>query len=218
MLSQILAIILLALPLTTVWAGGKVEPIGSFTDASASESLRSALSEQGYRVFLGDNQALCDIWWRKTIPTQAKADVPGATYTELAESTFVGVISLLKPSADYRGQTLKPGAYTMRYALLPNDGNHLGAAPTRDFLLLIPVAADQAVDAPLKYDDLMALSRKASGTTHPACLSLVSAEGQKTFPAVVERGHGHVAFVATLQAASKAQFPIALIVKGVAEQ
>lgn len=218
MIIRLVTIMLLALPLTTAWAGGKVETIGAFTDASASESLRNALEQQGHRILLGDNQAVCEIWWRKSIPTQAKADVPGATYTELAESTLVGVISLLKPSSDYRGQTIKPGAYTMRYGLLPNDGNHLGAAPTRDFLLLIPIAADQAVDAVLKYEDLLALSRKASGTTHPACLSMTSVEGQKTFPAVVEREHGHVAFVATVNTTSKAQFPIALIVKGVAEQ
>ncbi len=44
--------------------------------------------------------------------------------------------------SDYRGQSLPPGVYTLRYQLLPQDGNHMGVAPNPDFLLASPAASD----------------------------------------------------------------------------
>jgi hypothetical protein len=216
MFVQILALLLLFISFGQT--GGKVESVGAFADQAAPESVRNALEPNGYRVVLKDGSALCEIWFRKGAPTRAKADVAGAVYTELADSTLVGVISFSKASQDYRGQTIKPGAYTLRYALHPVDGNHIGIAPTRDFLLLVPVAVDQDVNALPKFEDLSAMSKKASGTTHPAPLSLVSPEDQKTFPAVVENEQGHTIFVVKLKTGSGAELPFALVVKGVAEQ
>ena len=47
-----------------------------------------------------------------------------------------------KGMSDYRGQAIPPGSYTLRYAMLPQDGNHMGVAPNPDFLLAIPAAID----------------------------------------------------------------------------
>ena len=40
------------------------------------------------------------------------------------------------------GQGIQPGLYTLRYELVPNDGNHLGVANSRDFGLLVRAADD----------------------------------------------------------------------------
>lgn len=197
--------------------GGKLETTGAFSGEGASESLKNSLEPQGQRVVLSDGTVICEIWLRKAVPARAKTDVAGAVYTAIQDSAVVGVISYPKGGADFRGQPIKPGAYVLRYALHPADGNHMGISPIRDFLLLVPVAGDQNVDAQFKFEELAKLSTKASGTNHPAPLSLVSAEGKTAFPSVFDNEHGHVGFAAKIKT-SAGEMPIAFIVKGVAEQ
>src|SRR5512135_1927940 len=123
-------------------AQAKQERIPAPTDASVPAAVRNALEATGYRVLRADGTPLCEIWLRKSLPASSGKAVEGANYTELAESEFVGVISFPNGGKDFRGQAVKAGAYGLRYELLPNDGNHLGVAPARDFLLLTPLAAD----------------------------------------------------------------------------
>ncbi|HEX5227174.1 MAG TPA: hypothetical protein VFW44_05665 [Bryobacteraceae bacterium] len=85
---------------------------------------------------------------------------------------LVGVIRFDGSAEDRHGQTIRPGIYTLRYGLMPRDDAHQGAARQRDFLLLSPAAEDRDPNAMLKFDALMALSRKASGSAHPAVLSI----------------------------------------------
>src|SRR5437588_18361 len=150
---------------------GKVEPIGSFTEAAASDALKKVLEAKGYRITVGDGAALCDIWLRAGIAANASSDMQGVAYTTIPESSFLGVITFPKPATDFRKQGIKPGSYTMRYALHPVDGNHLGISPIRDFILLLPLAIDQNPNTKPKFEELTAMSKKASGTNHPSPLS-----------------------------------------------
>lgn len=196
--------------------GNKLEPVGSFSDAAASQSLRDSLEPSGHRVILEDGNALCDIWLRKALTVGAKTEVQGAIYTNISESTVIGVISFAKATTDFRGQAIRPGAYTLRYTLHPVDGNHLGISPVRDFLVLTPVADDQNPDAKYKFEEMTKMSTKASGTNHPAVLSLVAAEGGE--PKVKANDHHHLVFSAKIKNVSSAEMPIAFVVKGIAEQ
>lgn len=198
--------------------GVRLEPLGPLTDPSVSESVRAVLDERGYRIRLAEGSVYCDIWFRRGIPLQAKADIPGALYTEWPESTLIGVISFAQATNDFRGQAIKPGIYTLRYALHPADGNHMGISPYRDFLLLVPVAEDRDASAKIPFDQLVKMSARAAGTNHPASLSLTSAEGQKEFPSVTVGEADRVIVAVTLKTASGADRPMALIVKGIAEQ
>lgn len=194
---------------------GRVEPVGPPTDAAIPDNVRNVLDATGYRVVLGDGSIACDLWLRKAVPVQPEKDVPDVLYQELGESTFVGVISFPNLATDYRGQAIKPGAYTLRYELMPEDGNHLGAAPNRDFLLLIPVSADPDPSVTFKFDELVNLSRKASGTRHPAPLSLVQPSSAN---AISKDEEEHWIFSSVLKLASGRDLPIALVVKGTAQQ
>jgi hypothetical protein len=89
----------------------------------------------------------------------------------IPHGALLAVFKLEVAHADRRGQSLKPGLYTMRYSYYPENGDHQGAAPQRDFLLLTPVANDKDGAATPVFDDLMVMSRKASGTPHPAVFS-----------------------------------------------
>jgi hypothetical protein len=219
MIRSILAPLLFvaALSLSASAQGSKVETIGAFADQSASESVRSSLEAKGYRVTGGDGGVVCELWFRNALPTQPKKDVSGAIYSELGDATMIGVVSLPKGGNDYRGQGIKAGVYTLRYALHPTDGNHMGISTYRDFLLLVPVAVDPDVNAKFKFEELSKISAKAAGTNHPTPFSLVSPDGAKSAPAVTENEHGHLVFATKLKTQG-GEMPIAFVVKGIAEQ
>jgi hypothetical protein len=195
--------------------GGKVERIGAFADQSAPEAVRKALAPNGYRITLADGSVACEVWFRATVPT-GKTDASGAVYTTLPEGALIGVITFPKTANDFRGQSIKAGTYTFRYAVHPTDGNHMGISPIRDFLLLVPVAADTNPDAIFKFEELVKLSAKASGTNHPAVLSLASPEASAA-ASVTTNEHNHTVFAAKIKTAS-GEIPIAFVVKGIAEQ
>lgn len=195
--------------------GGKVEVVGP-PDSTVPEAVRNALDTKGYRVKLDDGTTACEIWLRKSVPGAAKKNSSDALYWQLAESTLVGLISFPQATTDYRGEAVKAGAYTLRYELMPNDGNHLGVAPNRDFLLLVPAASDADPGATFKFEELVSLSRKATGTRHPGPLSLVQAGGGA--PAVSKDDEEHWVFTASLKLASGEDLPFALVVKGTAPQ
>jgi hypothetical protein len=140
----------------------------------------------------------------------------GAVYTTLGESVLVGVIRFARATTDFRGQAVKPGVYTLRYAVHPADGNHLGISPIRDFLALVPIAMDPNPDAQPKFEELMKMSAKVAGTNHPAVISLVQAEGGAA-PKLDQEG-SHVIFSTKIKSQSGSDVPIAFVVKGIAEQ
>ena len=192
----------------------KLEVIDAIADPGASEALKKVLEAKGSRITIGDGP-YCDVWLRAGIPT-GKSDAPGAVYTTLGESVLVGVISFTRATTDFRGQAVKPGTYTLRYAVHPADGNHLGISPIRDFLALVPVAMDQNPDAQPKFEELVKMSAKVAGTNHPGVISLVQAEGSSA-PKLSQDG-SHVIFSAKLKTQSGGDLPIAFVVKGIAEQ
>src|SRR6185436_17813436 len=114
-------------------ADGKLEATAAYADPGASDALKKSLEPKGWRVSLADG-AYCDIWLRAAVPV-GKTDAPGAVYTWIGDSTLIGVITFARATTDFRGQSIKPGSYTIRYAVHPTDGNHLGISPIRDFLV-----------------------------------------------------------------------------------
>ena len=197
---------------------GKVETVGPLADNAVPEGVRQALDAKGYRLTLDGGTSNCELWVRKSVPAQTKKDVEGVNYPQFAESVLVGVIHFPQTAADFRGQKIPAGFYTLRYALMPNDGNHLGAAPNRDFLLLIPAASDANPNATFKFQELMGLSESATGTKHPGPLSLVPADSGVTAPGVSKDDQDHWIFSASMKLNSGEELPFALVVKGTAQQ
>lgn len=186
-------------------------------DLGVAAALVRVLDSHGNRLKLADGSVLCDIWLRKSVPAQtAKKESDGLLYPELSESTLVAVISFPKAATDFRGQPIAVGTYTLRYELMPDDGNHLGVAPDRDFLLLVPAALDPDPGALFKFDELVQMSRKATGTNHPGPLSLAQASGSAT--SLTKDAEDHWMFSSVLKLESGTDLPFALIVKGTAAQ
>jgi len=105
----------------------------------------------------------------------------------ISQGALLGALRFPGKGSDRRGQTIKPGAYTLRYSLQPVNGDHQGVAPQRDFLVLVPAADDTKPGDIPNIDDLMKMSRKASGTPHPAVLSM-SSSSNAAFPELKKEG------------------------------
>ena len=157
-------------PLATA---AQVERIGASIALGASDALKQAVEEKGYRITL-DGGWTAEFWFAKRLTTTAN-NGSGALYPELANAEFVGVVNLPQGMTDFRGQAIPAGLYTLRYQLLPQDGNHMGVAPNPDFLLAIPVGSDPTPDQVYAYKKLVALSAKTTGTNHPAVIALDTA-------------------------------------------
>jgi hypothetical protein len=195
--------------------GHKVESIGALTAAQISEAVRGALEAKGLRVMAEDGKPICEVWFRKEVPT-AKADIPGANFGQIPEGTFLGVINFPASITDFRGQGIKAGYYTLRYALILNDGNHLGVSPARDFFLLCPVTEDKNPDVQLKPEDTIKLSRNAAGTGHPSPWYLTTATATDGLPRVVKNDQEHVILEVNLNTKS-GLLPVGLTLIGKTE-
>ena len=161
----------------------KAEAIGA-APADVPTAIQSTLDSQGVRVSNAQGATLCEIWLRKTLPTAASpTSSSDVLFGALANGALVGVVHFPNPATDFRSQNIKAGFYTLRYTLIPQDGNHMGVNPTRDAFVLGPVAADSDPNKVLEFADLVKLSTQASGTPHPALLVGAAVSGS-TFPSV----------------------------------
>jgi hypothetical protein len=198
-------------------AQAKLEKIPALNDTSVPAAIRAALDAGGSRVVRPDGSVLCEIWLRKSLPVGRVAAAKGAAYPEMSESALLGVISFPNGGKDFRGQAIKPGFYTLRYELLPEDGNHLGVAPARDFVLLLEAGADRDPDAQYDFAQLVKLSAQAAGTNHPAAFVLLAPESGAV-PRTYQNPDGFQVFAGAIKTDGGKDVPIALVVKGQAEQ
>jgi hypothetical protein len=190
----------------------KVETI-SAPPATVPGAIAGMLQATGYRVLAPGGSPLVQIWLGKDVPVSGKKEVEGANYPALTPGVLLGVISFSTATKDFRSQPIKPGTYALRYELLPNDGNHMGVAPDRDFLLLVPVADDPGPAKILSYQELVKLSSRAAGSSHPVVFSMPAAD-KRTLPAAYTDANGYIIFAAQL-ATTVGDLPVAMIVKGV---
>jgi hypothetical protein len=207
-----LVIVLLVLNCVAT-AASKVDRTGPLAVGSASDTLRQAVENKGYRVILDDGWT-AEFWFAKQLATEKK-DVPGALYPELADGEFVGVVNLPQGISDFRGQSIPAGEYTLRYQLLPQDGNHMGVAPNPDFLLASPAAKDSRPEQSYPAKKLFALSAKSTSTNHPAVIALETAGDAAT---VVKDEHGTVVFTVAIPTAGGGSEKLGIVIKGTAAQ
>ena len=197
----------------TASAAAQVQRIGALSATGASDELKHAVEDKGYRVTLDDGWT-AEFWFAKQLKTATK-DVPSALYPELTNAEFVGVVSLPKGMTDFRGQAIPAGAYTLRYQLLPQDGNHLGVSTNPDFLLVIPVASDHNPGQSYLYKKLVGLSAQSTGTSHPAVIAMDSAGDPGS---VVKDAQNVTTFSVAVPTSAGAAEKLAIVIRGTAAQ
>jgi hypothetical protein len=171
----------------TASAQYKLEASSAPVPQDLSASMRGDFEGTAMQV-TGASGPFCEIWLRKSIPAAPTPDTSlGVNFGQIPQGALVGAIKFDAQGADYRNQPIKPGVYTLRFMLEPVNGDHQGVSPYRDFLLAVPAALDTS-DATISTDDLLKLSRKASGTGHPSVWSLVPADNAPaTLPAIAHQ-------------------------------
>jgi hypothetical protein len=163
----------------------KLEPV-AMAAPGLPAAYGPAIQTTGFRVS-GASGAWCEIWLAKSLPVGAKPDDAAISFG-IAQGTLLGIIRFPGKGADRRGQVIPAGVYTLRYSNFPVDGAHSGVAPQRDFALMTPLAADPNPAAKPAFDELVKMSGKASGTPHPAVLSLETPPAGATAPGVAKEG------------------------------
>jgi hypothetical protein len=164
----------------------KLEPAGA-PPSELPAAVAATLQKDGSKVVAGNGSVFCEIWFRTTAPSGPKSAEDGVTLPTIPQGALLGALRFPAKGADRRGQGIKPGVYTLRYALQPVNGDHQGVAPQRDFLLMAPASDDPGPAATPGFEDLVKLSTKASGTPHPAVLSM-SSSSNTTFPELKKEG------------------------------
>ena len=182
------------------------------------DNLKSSLQPQGVRIINEQGSPWAEVWMRQQIPDINKPASPEAKYPNLHVGSLVGVMRFPATGSDYRGQSIKPGTYTLRYCLILQDGNHLGAAPIPDFVLLIPAGEDNKdLDAVLTTEEVVNLSRKASGTNHPAVINLAPPPASVSAPELEKDDMNRWVLKTKTQLKPGTDLPLGIVVVGRAE-
>ncbi len=160
----------LLLSATTLFAQYKTQPAGP-VPAELAASAAGLLQKDGIKITGPGDKVLCEIWVRTSMPAPVKSAEDSMSMPTIPHGTILAAIRFPEKHADRRGQGVKAGLYTMRFSYYPQNGDHQGAAPQRDFLLLTQAAEDKDGAVNPNFDTLMNMSRKASGTPHPLVFS-----------------------------------------------
>ena len=161
--TALLFLFLLAGP-ASAFAQLSAKPITASAPETIAAPLRGLLAPSGVSVTAG--AAMLEFWWIAALPTKGAAE-----WSQVAEGALVGAVRVSGAFKEIRGKTVKPGVYTLRLGLQPQNGDHLGVAPNREFLLLSPAEVDSD-PKPLGFDGTVALSKQTLGASHPAALSI----------------------------------------------
>lgn len=134
------------------------------------EATRDMVAQEGVSVQSGD--AAVVRFWMRTAPFDGDpASGFGVRFDNIPEGAFLGVVEFPDRGSDFREQAVPPGVYTIRFGLHPEDGNHMGVAPSRDFALLAPVDKDLEVAKNYDFDGAVQLSADV-GNPHPTVARL----------------------------------------------
>lgn len=209
--SRLLAACLLVVALPVAHAAGVEVTAVESAPSELKPEFREALAT-GFRVSI-DGKTAAELWPAKEIAeTRQEKAILGARFGQVAEGGLVGIVRFPEKWSDFRGKPVAAGTYAMRYGIEPADGNHMGVSEYRDFLLLVPIASDVGPKSFPAGDALYAASRKASGTNHPAVMSLVPAPAGATAPSA-SSGEGMV--TASFKAGT---ITLAVVLKGHAQE
>jgi hypothetical protein len=139
---------------------------------------------------LDGGQPAFQFWLVNELPLQSK---PAAKPLDaVKQATLLGVVAVPKAQRDYRDDEIAAGVYTMRFALQPQDGNHLGSSEFLYFAALTPAKLDTKPDGIADYKSLVKVSSKETSTDHPVILSLRPAGSDKgEAPQLVEPAPEH---------------------------
>jgi hypothetical protein len=134
-------------------------------------AISATLQKKAIQLLDGD-KPVYEFWFVSELPLTSKPASPAKALDSAKQATLLGAVSVPKAMKDYRDDELAAGVYTMRFALQPQDGNHLGSAEFTYFAVLVPAKLDTKPGGISDYKPLVKASSKETATDHPVILSL----------------------------------------------
>jgi hypothetical protein len=157
--------------------------------SALAEPLRPQLFAESVVIERGESRI--HFWGVRSLALSA-GDKP--EWAGVAPGALVGALQTEAPLPDIRGFTIPAGVYTLRFAMQPQDGDHMGVSPYRQFLVVSPAAEDRTADA-LGFDGTVALGKKTLRRSHPATLSIDPPVASTDPGSVIKTDDGHTAVV-----------------------
>jgi hypothetical protein len=179
--------------------------------AELAEPVRAAVAPGGLQASVGG--ATLQFWWVHAVE-RGSSGVPDSPWAQVAEGTLVGALRVsAAPLRDIRGRVIKPGVYTLRYAVQPANGDHMGVSPYREFLLVAPAASDTGV-AGVGHEKAVDLARQTIGSSHPAVLSIDPPRASEAPLAIHTNAAGHQAVIVEVPVAGGGSLRFGLVLVG----
>lgn len=206
----------LACLLTPVSVGAQSPTVTSAPVAVPTEvAAPVAATLSGGVVTVTAGSSKLEFWWVKSLPLREGASA-APSWADVEDGALVGVLRLSAAWNEIRGYTIRPGVYTLRFALQPQNGDHMGMSPHREFLLPAPAAEDTAV-APAGYDGAVALAKKASRRAHPASISIDPPVATAAALSTTTNDLGHQVVVMSVPTSAGKPLTFGLVVEGTIE-
>ena len=178
--------------------------------AAIPEATQALVAAEAVTVKSGDT-VVAHFWMRAAAFEGDAVDGFGVRYDTIPEGAFLGVVSFPEKGSDFREQSIPSGIYTLRFGLHPENGDHMGVAPSRDFAVLSPVDKDLEVEKNYDFDALVELTAEV-GNPHPTVARLELPEGDDA-PHLWENDYEH--WVLDLEVAGEV---VGIVVYGHAEE
>jgi hypothetical protein len=139
--------------------------------AGLDASIRAMLQARAIQL-LNDNKPVYEFWFVKELPLDGKPESVAKALDKVKQATLIGAVNVAGDQRDYRDDELHAGVYTMRFALQPQDGNHLGTSEFSYFVALVAAKLDPKPDGIADYKTLVKASSRDTSSEHPVILSL----------------------------------------------
>jgi hypothetical protein len=199
---RILGILAAAVMVTAAANGVTVTTHSNAVPDEVAAPVKASLAPGGATVTLPGNTI--EFWWVKAL------EGAGKDWSAVPEGALVGAMKVSAVFKDIRGRNIKPGTYLLRFALQPQNGDHLGVSPHRQFLIATPAAEDTKTEA-LGHEPAVALGAMTTNIAHPAILSIDPPVAAEAPLSVTQNDEGHTAVVFQVPAASGLKFGLIVV-------
>lgn len=216
-----LILVLLAIPQALRAADATLSAVNELPKGTPAQ-IAKHLDPNGYSV-TGADGGVCSVWFVKDAAVKSGFSPTLAVKYPFTNGQLLGLLQVVQKEqfTDFRGQEVKPGVYTLRYGLQPQDGNHIGTSQVRDFLLAIPAADDKSPAVISDETTLVDESAKTAGSAHPAIYALQQIEKAPDKPSLYhDENSDHWAIRAAVRGKAggkEVKVPVQLVVIGQSE-
>lgn len=187
---SLLSLLGLLILISTATLAGAEELSLKITEKDPPEELAAPIRNELSNTVIelhNDAGPVFEIWLRKQLPASKKAEGGESALTAIEPITLIGAIHLHEERYDFRDDPVDPGVYTMRMAIQPQDGNHLGTAPNDYFAILLRADLDQELDAFPDHDEMVEIASEDTIAEHPPIFNLQPTESTEgEFPRLEE--------------------------------